>query len=312
MSAVQRLVDDLRKIQRALVSELQAASFCDDLEPPAGAFGWTADQFIEFFESGGGAAEPAPPAKALRPPRPALLLIGDSQTDIGSHVDDSSLGWVSLLTRDYQAGRSMDVVNRGFSGYNSRFVRDELPSILHGLPATLAGAVVLLGTNDCCRPDRPGRLQHVPVPEYEENLTAIVRETRAALVPDGRLILLTPAPLDGERFEAEFLKPMGLPVDGRSEETLAPYVEAARRVARVARCELVDLHSEWASARLGASQGLADGAHFDAKGHQLMHRLVAAKLRDVGLGPEALRSHLPHWLHVARPQHIDWDGKKLF
>ena len=93
---------------------------------------------------------------------------------------------------------------------------------------------------------------------------------------------------------------------------LAPYVEAARRVASAERCcSLVDLHAEWPSASLGASKGSADGLHLDASGNAFVYRLVAAQLKAEGLDPHELRSHLPHWLHVAAPRHIDWNGNKL-
>lgn len=59
----------LQVAQRALVEELQAEFFCDDLEPPAGALGWDFEAFKEFYESGGEkVSSPAKPAAAAARP----------------------------------------------------------------------------------------------------------------------------------------------------------------------------------------------------------------------------------------------------
>ena len=54
-----------------------------------------------------------------------------------------------------------------------------------------------------------------------------------------------------------------------------------------------------------------DGVHFDAAGNALVHRHVAAALAKVGLAPSALTSHMPHFLHLAAPTLMDWDGNRI-
>ena len=58
----------------ALVAELQADFFADDLDPPAGAERWSADDLRQFYESGGDWRPPPPPP----PPVPAVPLRWDS------------------------------------------------------------------------------------------------------------------------------------------------------------------------------------------------------------------------------------------
>ena len=167
--SVDELVSQMEALQRKLVSTLQAETLSDDLEPPKEAFGWPAEKFLDYFENGGAlpapsspqymqavselevvepepAPKPAPqptPAigKPLYPSRPALLLLGDSLTEMALHLEDSATawgalrvsgpGWAALLTQDYAVGRGMDVINRGFSGYNTRWILANLPSALH-------------------------------------------------------------------------------------------------------------------------------------------------------------------------------------
>eukprot|EP00579_Thalassiosira_antarctica_P026017 CAMPEP_0202014562 /NCGR_PEP_ID=MMETSP0905-20130828/29505_1 /ASSEMBLY_ACC=CAM_ASM_000554 /TAXON_ID=420261 /ORGANISM="Thalassiosira antarctica, Strain CCMP982" /LENGTH=339 /DNA_ID=CAMNT_0048574491 /DNA_START=129 /DNA_END=1144 /DNA_ORIENTATION=- len=81
---------------------------------------------------------PQPPAITIPPvpsqtylhhttlsPRPKVILIGDSITELGS---SHAQGWVTSLAIRYN--RRMDVVNRGMNGYNSRWGMAALPLIL--------------------------------------------------------------------------------------------------------------------------------------------------------------------------------------
>ena len=44
---------ELKRLQRLLVSQLQAEYYCDDVEPPEEAFGWDEAKLNAYFESGG-------------------------------------------------------------------------------------------------------------------------------------------------------------------------------------------------------------------------------------------------------------------
>lgn len=51
--------------------------------------------------------------------RPVFYFIGDSITEHGS--DPGKCGFITILQNHYV--RSVDCVNRGLSGYNSKYVR---------------------------------------------------------------------------------------------------------------------------------------------------------------------------------------------
>ena len=115
--------------------------------------------------------------------RPAIVLFGDSITQQGFGMD-GNIGWASLLSSDYS--RRADVLNRGFSGYNTRMGLDLLPSILSPAIATttknnngggsgILFATVFFGANDA---SLPGERQHVPVEEYGRNLEKIISHIR--------------------------------------------------------------------------------------------------------------------------------------
>ena len=67
MPDVCTLVSQLREVQAELVKSLQDEYFCEDLEAPAEAFGWSESQLREFFEAGGAAASSKAPVVPGQP-----------------------------------------------------------------------------------------------------------------------------------------------------------------------------------------------------------------------------------------------------
>ena len=51
--SIAETVAELQRLQQLLVSQLQSEYFCDDVEPPAEAFGWAEGRLREYFENGG-------------------------------------------------------------------------------------------------------------------------------------------------------------------------------------------------------------------------------------------------------------------
>ena len=97
-----------------------------------------------------------------------LIIIGDSNTQFG-FSDESR--WVSLLSNYLQ--RKCDVVNRGFSGYNSDHLKLILPQILDEFDdESTCGIILMIGTNDST--NSTNIPQHVPLERYKANLGQII------------------------------------------------------------------------------------------------------------------------------------------
>jgi lysophospholipase L1-like esterase len=81
--------------------------------------------------------------------RPQWLLFGDSITQRGFGAG----GWAGVLADTYQ--RRVDVINRGYSGFNTRLAVEILDDVL---PAAAAGtiglATVFFGANDAALADQ--------------------------------------------------------------------------------------------------------------------------------------------------------------
>lgn len=71
----------------------------------------------------------------------------------------------------------VDVVLRGYSGYNTRWALKVLERVfpqVEGGDETVEAVTVFFGANDACLPDRCSAFQHVPLDEYKRNLHSII------------------------------------------------------------------------------------------------------------------------------------------
>ena len=82
--------------------------------------------------------------------RPQFIVFGDSITQQAF----SPGGWAAMLSDAYQ--RRVDIMNRGYSGYNTRLATSLLSYVFP--PETAADAALLatvfFGANDAALPDR--------------------------------------------------------------------------------------------------------------------------------------------------------------
>jgi isoamyl acetate esterase len=70
----------------------------------------------------------------------------------------------------------VDVILRGYSGYNTRWalkILDKAMAGIRGDAESPAAVTVFFGANDASLPDQKCGFQHVPLEEYKENLRSI-------------------------------------------------------------------------------------------------------------------------------------------
>ena len=96
-----------------------------------------------------------------------LLLIGDSNVQLGYSKEGNWAGLISDLVQ-----RKCDVINRGFSGYNTNYIKLMLPELLDEFePESVCGIIFLIGSNDSTQEHS---VQHVSLEKYRENLEWIL------------------------------------------------------------------------------------------------------------------------------------------
>ena len=253
--------------------------------------------------------------------RPVVLVIGDSLVQRGFETN----GWVAQLAQKY--ARSADIVSRGYSGYNTRWMKELMthePDLFpqprtgktNGVLGEVCLVIILLGANDAVRPE--GRKNHygVSVEEYEKNLKWIIGryvDVDDASSPRNGVVLCTPPPVDEDERLRLTTEGRGMPADllDRSFERTAAYAEAARRVGEALNVPVADLHAAFRDPKNGEGwekRLLSDGLHFTSEGQSVAFRTVFGEIHEKRL-PEALGWDAPtHEALLNRNETEDWHG----
>ncbi|GAV71066.1 Lipase_GDSL domain-containing protein [Cephalotus follicularis] len=225
--------------------------------------------------------------------RPKIYLFGDSITE-ESFVEG---GWGSSLAHHFS--RTLDVVLRGYSGYNTRWALKVIERVFPALESGCGGdadaplaVTVFFGANDACLPDRCSAFQHVPVHEYKLNLHSIISFLKKKW-PKTLVLLITPPPIDEDaRIRHPYVEnPMGLPE--RTNEAAGYYANACVAVAEECGIPVVDLWTKMQHCPGWQTAYLSDGLHLAHSGNRIVFEEVVMKLREGGLSLESLPVDLP-------------------
>jgi isoamyl acetate esterase len=236
----------------------------------------------------------AEPYRPLIPQRKKLYLLGDSITQWS--FDTQYRGWGAALQHHYQ--RSVDVINRGFSGYNSRWVLQMLPTMMPTMDSHCEVVVIFLGANDSAMSETPS--QYVPIIEYVDNMKAIIHHCQA-MNPKASIVLVTPPTVDNALWP------------DRSEKVVSRYAQAVRNIVaeQLVNCSttvhLLDLWQDDATSQGIATADLFDGLHFGEGGNHKMftklQALIDEKCPHLVVAEEpawpTLSQHFPHWSELA-------------
>lgn len=213
-------------------------------------------------------------------PRPTILLMGDSLTQLGWE------GWAAHLAHIFQ--RRADVVNRGFGGYNTTFYL-QLPdeTVFPGLVAAQDNdeeskcCLVLLwfGANDSAL---PGLADHhyVSLPDFKANLHKLIDRVQSK-TKCARIMLLTAPPIDeAQRLEYQKIR-YGDKATGKNERTMentAKYASLCAAVAQERSLPCCDLYTLMLKERHWQSF-LCDGLHFSQAGHEWLGPTVVHSIQ---------------------------------
>ncbi|KUJ23843.1 SGNH hydrolase [Mollisia scopiformis] len=243
-----------------------------------------------------------------------VILFGDS---LIQHCTDNLDGFVFHSAVQAHCNRRLDVINRGFSGYNTsqclRILQDVIPStsctkidyfVNPTCPAIyfnnpkLISKLILLGSNDACLPGTTG--QTVNLPQYKANLEAII-SFPPLRAHNPTILLCTPPPID-EIHITELDLACGWESGTRTSENTATYAQVVRDIASAAdeKVVLVDLFAslmenaismtpDWKAEHgiLGSVKSgmrgwleklLPDGLHMSGEAYKVFSKLVVEEI----------------------------------
>ncbi|KAL6493536.1 hypothetical protein OROGR_032315 [Orobanche gracilis] len=246
--------------------------------------------------------------------RPQILLFGDSLTQ----KSFESGGWGAAVADIYS--RKVDVVLRGYGGYNTRWalflLHHVFPLILQvrwmeylfEVSATRPIAVtIFFGANDAALLSGTGKKQHVSVEEYKENLRRMVRHIKSdgqlkKSSPDTLVVLITPPPIDhqGRREYARFLYGNNASkVPDRTNEVAGAYATECVNLAEELGLPSINLWSKMQETEGWQKKFLSDGLHLTPEGNAVVFEQVIKIFNEAGF------SDLPYDF----PSHSEIDGE---
>lgn len=220
----------------------------------------------------------------LKHERRKIVLLGDSITQRSFSIIDQ--GWGAGLADWYT--RTADIINRGFSGYNSRWLRSMITDIIPENDNNIIISTIFLGANDAV--DSKDQ-QYVPVDEYKENLQYII-EYLQKVNPNMIIIVITPPIVDNSKWNT------------RNIPNVTKYANAVREICNELKVSLCDL---WIEPDIELKD-LNDGLHFGTIANEkLLNRIKNIIRKDYPhLVPEDnannqpnLSLHYPHFLQIA-------------
>mmetsp|Transcript_1908 Transcript_1908/g.2720 ORF Transcript_1908/g.2720 Transcript_1908/m.2720 type:complete len:266 (+) Transcript_1908:103-900(+) len=198
-----------------------------------------------------------------------IVLFGDSLTQ--QSFDEQGC-WGALLASRY--ARRADILNRGFSGYNTKWGLKILEHSPSSFPSCADLVLIFFGANDARLPDETN-IQHVPIDEYGSNLKEIVKAFQN--LKSKHIVLVTPPPLNEEQWANRDAQ-NGTTADDtdaksradRQNEITKKYAEKCKSVAAELGLKSVDL---WESID-SSSENFSDGVHFSEKGSKLVYQSI--------------------------------------
>ncbi|EMP42013.1 Isoamyl acetate-hydrolyzing esterase 1 like protein [Chelonia mydas] len=176
-------------------------------------------------------------------------------------------GWGVLLAQ--KLVRKCDVLNRGLSGYNTRWANIVLPRLISkssNVENTIA-ITIFFGANDSTLKDVNSD-QHIPLKEYADNLKSMIQYLKSIDITEDKIILITPPPLYEPAWEKECIA-KGDKLN-RFNSTTGEYAKACVQVASDCGTEALDLWTLMQKNNQDFSSYLSDGLHLSVVGNNFL------------------------------------------
>ncbi|QBM88633.1 Lysophospholipase L1 [Metschnikowia aff. pulcherrima] len=232
-----------------------------------------------------------------------FVLFGDSITEYSSRQTGFAL---APALQDLYA-RKLDIVTRGFSGYNTeqgKIVLREALKADNAASGVIKLMYIFMGTNDAA-----STFQGVPISRYSENLSEMVDLAKNYGI---KVILVGPG-LHDQSLCSETRQEKGEPIQEpfASNEINRKYADAAMEVAKAQKVPFLDLWTEfqkyggWSTEVLLANEAdlselLTDGIHYTPRAYEVFYDALVETIVNSypELAPLSLSMGLPYYRDV--------------
>ncbi|KAF0342418.1 SGNH hydrolase [Gigaspora margarita] len=228
-----------------------------------------------------------------------IVLFGDSITQYGH--DPENNGWGAALQSS--CVRKFEVLNRGFSGYNTEWAKLLLPQLLpkNYSPSNFPKIILLtifFGANDAAI---ESSIQHVNIDKYKENLIYMVNliknPTSPYYNPETKILLITPPPMDENSWEKTCAS-KGDEMNRKADIT-KKYAEVCVETALELNVPVVNL---WKiiNDHVTVKDYLSDGLHLNSLGNKTLFISVMDVIKSSwpDIAPENVQELFPAWRDV--------------
>ncbi|OIV98586.1 hypothetical protein TanjilG_12172 [Lupinus angustifolius] len=206
--------------------------------------------------------------------RPKFVLFGSSIVEYGFHE-----GWAATLAHLY--GRQVDVVLRGYAGWNSRTALRILDKIFPKHATQQPSLVIVyFGGNDATHPQPDGHGSHVPLKEYSENMRKIFNHLKS-LSEKTRIIFLSTPPINEKQLFGDS-PPEKLP---KTNESHRIYSEEGLKLCKKMNIKAIDLWSKVQEREDWKEVSFIDGIHLTNEGSKVVTREILKVLKEADWKP---------------------------
>ncbi|ODV59033.1 SGNH/GDSL hydrolase family protein [Ascoidea rubescens DSM 1968] len=231
-----------------------------------------------------------------------LLLFGDSITEfcyninpISSKTPSYSFALGPALQETYK--RKLDVVQRGFAGYNTRHAKQLLPKILdieHASNKSSKVSLIVLyfGSNDAA----VNGPQKVPLDEFLCNMELMINQIISKNIS---LIVLGPAVHDAETWNPAHSDDVKLG-NFRTNENNKFYCDELAKLCFKINIPYIHLYDIFSTYKGPWQDLLTDGIHYSGEGYRLMYNEIMENIKIFypQLYPDNIKSKLPAWKDI--------------
>ncbi|KAK9456156.1 SGNH hydrolase-type esterase domain-containing protein [Dipodascopsis uninucleata] len=242
-----------------------------------------------------------------------IYLIGDSQFEL-SWNSDGEFCFPAALS--FCFGRRADVLNRGLSGYSSKWLKPQISRTVDEIERIgsdrVSAFLLWLGTNDSCLDGTP---HHIAVSELEETARNFIFELHNS-APRARFILITPAPISKALLAKSATRTKGM---DRTQAETKKYADAIvnlqlpESLGSECHVDKIDLFSEIIrlsdvseqEMELDETEKIAkftlDGLHLNGKGYKVLFDMVREVIDQwPDKKPSDMPGVEPGWIEAAK------------